>query len=90
MLYSMFLLRDNCYVNIFVMREYEDRDGNKRLIIRVEQKDNVVHFCEWTFPDKVCFKAFGFSRLDLAKIKDYLAVNESIILNNWENYHKNL
>ena len=59
------------------MREYEDRDGNNKLIIRVEQKDNVVHFCEWMLPDKTCFKAFGFSRLDLTKIKNYLTVNES-------------
>ena len=36
MLYATFILKENIYLNVFVMKEYEDRDGGDNLIIRVE------------------------------------------------------
>lgn len=83
MLYATFILKDNVYLNVYVMKEYEDRDGGINLNIRIEQKDAEENFCEWRLPDMACCKSFGFSELDLFKIEDYLTVNEAIIWDDW-------
>lgn len=83
MLYSTFFLKDNVYLNVYVMKEYEDRDGGNNLAIRIEQKDNEDNFCEWRLPDVTCLKSFGFSETDLFQIEDYLTTNESIIWDDW-------
>ena len=83
MLYSTFFLKDNVYLNVYVMKEYEDRDGGNNLAIRIEQKSNEDNFCEWRLPDVSCSKSFGFSENDLFKIEDYLTANESIIWDEW-------
>ncbi|MBE6100691.1 MAG: hypothetical protein E7200_01110 [Selenomonas ruminantium] len=83
MLYATFILKENIYLNVFVMKEYEDRDGGDNLIIRVEQKEKEENFSEWRLPDMACYKSYGFSELDLFAIEDYLTVNESIIWDDW-------
>lgn len=86
MLYATFLLRDKIYLNVYVMNEYEDRDGGNNLTIRIEQKQYEENFCEWRLPDVTCIKSFGFSEEDLFGIERYLILNESIIWDDWRDY----
>ena len=88
MLYSTFLLKDNIHLNVYVFREYEDRDGGINLAIRIEQEDHAENFSEWRLPDVACVKSFGFSESDTFNIEDYLTTNESIILDDCRE-HKN-
>ena len=83
MLYATFLLRDKVYLDVYVMKEYEDRDGGINLSIRIEQKGHEENFCEWRLPDNTCLKSFGFSEHDLFGIEQYLTVNEAIIWDDW-------
>ena len=88
MLYSTFLLKDNIHLNVYVLREYEDRDGGINLAIRIEQEDHAENFSEWRLPDVACVKSFGFSESDIFKVENYLISNESIIWDDWRE-HKN-
>ena len=88
MIYATFILKDDVYLNVYVMKEYEDRDGGINLNIHIEQKGQEENFCEWRLPDMACYKSFGFSESDLFKIEDYLTVNEAIIWDDWRE-HKN-
>lgn len=83
MLYATFILKENVYLNVYIMKEYQDRDGGDNLTIRIEQKGQEEHFCEWRLPDMACYKSFGFSELDIFKIEEYLTLNESIIWDDW-------
>jgi len=82
-LYAIFILKDGVYLNVYVTKEYEDRDGGNNLAIRIEQKEHEDNFCEWRLPDMTCLKSFGFSEDDLFGIEKYLTVNESIIWDDW-------
>ena len=86
MLYSTFLLKNDIHLNVYVLREYEDRDGGINLAIRIEQKGHAENFSEWRLPDVSCFKSFGFSESDTFKIEDYLTTNESIIWDDWREH----
>ncbi len=83
MLYATFILKEGMYINVYVMKEYKDRDGGTNLTIRIEQKGKEENFSEWRLPDMACCKSYGFSELDLFAIEDYLTVNESIIWDDW-------
>lgn len=83
MLYATFILKENIYLNVYVMKEYEDRDGGNNLTVHVEQKGKEENFSEWRLPDIACYKSYGFTELDLFGIEDYLTVNESIIWDDW-------
>ena len=44
MLYSTFLLKNNIHLNVYVLREYEDRDGGINLAIRIEQEGHAENY----------------------------------------------
>ena len=54
MLYAIFILKDGVYLNVYVTKEYEDRDGGNNLAIRIEQKEHEDNFCKWRLPDMTC------------------------------------
>ena len=60
MLYATFILKEDIYLNVYIMKEYEDRDGGNNLIVRVEQKEKEENFSEWRLPDMACYKSYGF------------------------------
>ena len=82
------------YANIFTetgsiefhaVREYEDRDGGKNLLMHIERSEDRKSFSDWRLPDISCIKSYGFSEDELFRIEDYLAANESII---WDDFRR--
>ena len=84
MLYARMYPKDDIW-EIYILRQYEDRDGGQNLAVRVERRNNRAAFCEWRLPDVICDKSFGFSEQEIFDIEDYLRDNESIM---WDDYRE--
>lgn len=82
MLYSK-IFTDKGTLEIYVVREYEDRDGGDNLAIHVECAEDRARYSDWRLPDLVCTHSYGFSEDEIFAMEDYLRDNESIIWDDW-------
>ncbi len=82
MLYSRNYEKDKT-LEVYVVKDYVDRDGCMNLVIRVEEVENRDHYSEWRLPDIFCYKSYGFSENEEFKMQNYLTRNEAIIWDDW-------
>lgn len=82
MLYSK-IFTDKGTIEVYIVREYKDRDGGDNLDIHVECAEDRSRYADWRLPDVACTHSYGFSEDEIFEMEDYLRDNESIMWDDW-------
>ena len=83
MLYAKMTVDDAMW-SFYIVRYFEDRDGGDNLVMRVERQKDDEAFSEWVLPDISCKKSYGFSEMEIGRIRNFIRNNQFLIWKIWE------